>query len=115
MSRRRFLGWEPTRVTTYEYDTSGRLVRSITETEPEWDDDERGWAYALADVEAEMCPGGCGQPVAESTAVGADDDYDVKFIQCHACATRARRQEDRDNQGELLVVVKSAARTRPDV
>lgn len=110
MSRRRFLGWEPERVTTYFYDDAGRLVRSVTVTEPEWDDEERAWAYALTDVEAEMCPGGCGQPLAESTAVGADEDYDVLFVQCHACATRARRQEDRSNPGELLRVVNTTER-----
>jgi hypothetical protein len=110
VSRRRFLGWEPRRVTTYEYE-NGLVVRAVTETEPEWDEEQRGWAYALADIEADLCPGGCGQPLVESTAVGADDDYDVRFIQCHACAARARRTEDRDSQGELLVVVRSAART----
>jgi hypothetical protein len=85
-------------------------VSSVTETEPEFDDDDRAWAYALADVEGQMCPGGCGQPLEESTAVGADDDYDVHILQCHACATRSRRLEDRRTSGEVVRVVRTAER-----
>jgi hypothetical protein len=107
ISRRRFLGWEPRQVTTYSYDDAGRLVSSVTETEPEWNDDDRAWAYALADVEAEMCPGGCGQPLAESTAVGADDDYFPHRLQCHACAQK-RRVEQESNPGDLVWVVRHA-------
>ena len=29
-------GWEPAESTTHEYDSSGRLVRSVTVREPEW-------------------------------------------------------------------------------
>jgi hypothetical protein len=106
VTRRRFLGWEPRRVTTFVYDENGRLEQAITVTEPEWDDEERGWAYAHADLAAEMCPGGCGHPLSESAAVGADDDYRAKSLQCHACGTVARAQEDRNVPGELWRVEK---------
>jgi hypothetical protein len=72
-----------------------------------WLDEDRAWALALTDVEGETCPGGCGQPTSESTAVGMDDAYDVKFTQCHACGTVARRSEDRPNRGELIQVTKT--------
>jgi hypothetical protein len=85
-------------------------VSSVTEVEPEFDDDDRAWVYALTDVEAEMCPGGCGQPLAESTAVGADDDYDVQILACHACTARARRLEDRRASGEVVRVIRTAER-----
>jgi hypothetical protein len=74
--------------------------------EPVWLDEDRAWALALTDVESELCPGGCGQPIAESTAVGNDEAYDVRVTQCHACATLARRTEDRSTQGELFQVIK---------
>lgn len=38
---RRLLGWEPGEVTTYEYDTDGRLERAITVREPEFSDWDR--------------------------------------------------------------------------
>lgn len=37
---RRYLGWEPAEVTSYEYDDEGRVVRAVTVREPEfsaWD------------------------------------------------------------------------------
>jgi hypothetical protein len=57
-SPKRFHGWEPTWVTEYEYDDTGRMVRSVTRMlEPEWDDATRLSAEALAAVERDSCPG----------------------------------------------------------
>lgn len=64
MSRRRFLGWEPVQVTSTETAPDGTTV-TVTRTEPEWDDDERGWAEALLQVEAETCQG-CGAPLTDA-------------------------------------------------
>lgn len=56
--------------------------------------------------EAGLCPGGCGQPLEESTAVGADENYRARILACHACTTRERAIEDRDTRGELVFVTK---------
>ena len=72
-----------------------------------WLDDDRAYAYALADIEDEKCPGGCGQPLHESTAFGADDDYDVKVTTCFACAARQRRLEDSHIEGALVSVIRT--------
>lgn len=40
MSPRRLAGWEAAEVTTFEYDEAGRLSRTITVRESEWDDDQ---------------------------------------------------------------------------
>lgn len=64
MSWGRWLGSEPAEVTTYEYDDDGRLIRSTTVRESEWDDESRAYAEALVDLEQTSCPG-CGQPLDE--------------------------------------------------
>lgn len=43
VSVRKFLGWEPGEVTTFEYDGAGRVVRAITVREPEFSDLDRRW------------------------------------------------------------------------
>lgn len=52
--------------TEYEHDDDGRLVRSITTREPEWDEQERAWMLALADYESRICPL-CGRPLSVCT------------------------------------------------
>lgn len=59
-SPKRFQGWEPTWVTTYEYDDDGRLTRSVTKmAEPEWDDGTRTLVEGLGKYDRDCCPG-CG-------------------------------------------------------
>lgn len=72
-----------------------------------WLDDDRAWAYALAEEEAALCPGGCGQLTVESTARDADDSYDVHVVTCHACAARQRRTEGSTIEGALISVTRS--------
>jgi hypothetical protein len=63
----------------------GRLVESVTEIEPEWDDAERAWAIALLEVVADTCPD-CGQPRDESTHEDAEGAYEADLpTRCHAC------------------------------
>ena len=62
-------GWEPKRVTEYEYE-GGRLVRSVTTTEPEWDDEQL--ALVIAHLELENDVGPHGQPMSEATNVLGD-------------------------------------------
>jgi hypothetical protein len=80
------------------------LGRVLAPGEPLWLDDDRAWAYALADVEAEICPCGCGQPMAESTAMGADEAYEAHVVTCHAGAAKERLVEGRNIPGALLYV-----------
>lgn len=93
ISRRRFLGWEPRRITRYEHDDEGRIVRSITETEPEWDDNERAWAIALLEVEADTCKG-CGQPLSETLQPEAYQGYEASDgAACQGCKAVRRKQD----------------------
>lgn len=91
------MGWEPKRVTTFEYDEEDRLIRSVTEVEPEWDDTERAWATALLDVEADTC-GGCGQPLSETLRPEAYQGYEAPPpAVCQGCkALHARQRADAD-------------------
>lgn len=57
--------------------------------EPLWLPEDRAWARALLDVEAESCPD-CGQPWAESAAPQNEEAYRAEIHLCHACGTGAR-------------------------
>lgn len=81
----RFLGREPARRTVYHYDQAGRLLAAETLVEPEWTDYDRALALALADFEAESCPG-CGHPLAETTDPEAEYRWTPgPAIRCHRC------------------------------
>jgi len=71
ISLRRFDGWEPVEETVYEYDEQGRLVRSVTTRDSEWDDEQQGWMLALAVWRANRCPN-CGRDIRECTDESAD-------------------------------------------
>lgn len=93
VSHKRFCGWEPRTVTTYEYDEGGRLVRSVTVTEREWDDDQRELAYGLARWEASLCPG-CGGDLAETTDPSAEYAWRRTGPQrCYRCQMLEMYQE----------------------
>lgn len=66
MSLRRFDGWEPRETTRHHY-RKGRLVRSVTVREPEFDDDDRAWFLALAYWRDTRCPH-CGNDIRDCTA-----------------------------------------------
>ncbi|CAM5681209.1 MULTISPECIES: hypothetical protein [Streptomyces] len=57
--------------------------------EPLWTEEDRAWALALAQVEADTCPD-CGQPWSEVSAIDAEFAYGAELLRCHACATGAR-------------------------
>jgi MinD superfamily P-loop ATPase len=64
----------------------------VTETEPEWDDTERAWAVALAEVEADLCDG-CGQPLSETTRREAFEGYEVPDpAACQGCKALITKQ-----------------------
>lgn len=81
-------------MTTYTYDDHGLVTRAVTETEVEWDEEERGWAMTLIDVEADTCDG-CGQPLSETLTREAYEGYDSgPPAVCQACKILHRRQGD---------------------
>ncbi|WP_435233370.1 hypothetical protein [Micromonospora aurantiaca (nom. illeg.)] len=75
MSLKRFGGWEPVTVTEYEYDGGGRLLRSWSHPETEWDQTQQAWMEALAIYRSRLCPlhGG---PLEECTS---PEDTGVQF------------------------------------
>lgn len=64
---RRLGGWEPAVETVYEYDDAGRLIRSVSRCEPEFNGEQV--AYLLASREISNEPRGPhGFPMAVATA-----------------------------------------------
>ncbi|MEV8046379.1 hypothetical protein AB0P02_21400 [Streptomyces griseoluteus] len=81
----------------------GRVVR---EGEPLWLDEDRAWALALLDIEADCCPE-CKQPWGEVTDPKSEEAYRAELIRCHACTTSARTvraYQDKGGQTEGLHV-----------
>lgn len=60
----------------YEYDDDGRLIRSVTTREPEWDEQERAWFLALAEFESRPCPN-CGRPTSVCTDPASEGRWAV--------------------------------------
>lgn len=87
------------------------LGRVVGPGEPLWLEEDRAWALALAQVEAEQCPG-CGQPLAETTDPGAQYAYQAKITRCHACAAVAREGRDFAEHGETEGLLVQAVDTR---
>jgi hypothetical protein len=60
--------------------------------EPLWTEDDRAWALALLQVEAEACTG-CGQILADSTNPDSEGRWTAEVLRCHACTTAAHHAE----------------------
>ena len=67
---RRLWGWEPKSTTEYEYDSDGRLIRSGTTRESEFDGEQV--AYLIAIQEYERMFGQHGHPMHEATSEEAN-------------------------------------------
>lgn len=81
----RFLGREPARAYTVERDDLGRVARVVEHTDPEWDDEGRRLALALAMYEADLCSG-CGLPRYETNDPANEFRYvPMQAVRCHAC------------------------------
>lgn len=77
----------------YERDDAGRVVRSVSWSEPRWTPLDRAEQLALSLYRASMCPGGCGQPLDESTShYTVGPAYDATRVTCRACAARDEAQ-----------------------
>lgn len=115
ISVKRLDGWEPVEVSEHEYDDDGRLIRTVTRREAEWDDHERAWMDAWLLYRSNVHDA-CGHYLPDSTA-GEDDWVADKPIRCHACTARAaayKRIEAAGNQypEALLFPVKKKDRKR---
>lgn len=65
------------------------MGRAVQPGEPLWLPEDRYWALALAEVEADACPE-CGQPWGEATDAANEFAYKATLIRCHACSTSSR-------------------------
>ncbi|MFF4489413.1 hypothetical protein ACFY0F_23440 [Streptomyces sp. NPDC001544] len=75
------------------------MGRVVADGDPLWLPEDRYWALALAEVEADACPE-CGQPWSEATDPANEFAYRVDLVRCHACATSAKRvRAHQDNHG----------------
>ncbi|MEW2161448.1 hypothetical protein AB0912_00325 [Streptomyces sp. NPDC007084] len=71
----------------------------VAEGEPLWLPEDRAWAQALAEVEADCCPD-CRQPWSEATSPDNEYAYKARLMLCHACATSAKTvKSHQDNNG----------------
>lgn len=91
ISHKRFLGWEPT--TIYTYDDAGRLIESVPE--PEWDESQRDAMIALQRYrETEQCPK-CGGPKWVCQSAEAESAYEAGDpVRCHITTAILRAQKD---------------------
>lgn len=79
--------------------------------EPQWLDEDRAWALALAEVEADQCPD-CGHSWSETSSPSAEGIYRAELLRCHACAAGATKlnsfQESKgDTRGIHVSITKS--------
>lgn len=65
-------------------------MRSTTTSEPRWTPQDRAEVLAWTEYRQSLCPGGCGQPLDESTAHYTEGpEYDTGSTSCRACAALA--------------------------
>lgn len=97
-----FNGRQP--VTRYQHNHAGQLVSSTTD--PQWTEDDAQLAVALADWEADLCPG-CNGSLAETTLAENEERYEAKVAaRCHRCTASQQLQgtlQSRPTPGALLV------------
>ena len=82
------------------------MGRVVGPGEPLWLPEDRAWALALLEVEADCCPE-CRQPWDEATDPANEEAYRADLIRCHACTTSAqavRAYQDKGGRAEGLHV-----------
>jgi len=82
-----------------------------------WTADDRAWAMALLEYEADLCSG-CGQPRSESMDKDNQFHYESTALRCHGCAAVAAESErwssPRDARGLLIgVQLKGGSHDKP--
>jgi hypothetical protein len=114
ISVRRLRGWEPRTVTEYEYDEDGRMVASVTSTEPEFTNSEVGILLASLALELELGPHGVPMHVASDPAVR--DRIEVyattDFVAQKLAQTKASYEKDYSHQDMSGIYFR--ARVRPE-
>ena len=70
--------------------------------DPEWTQDDRGYALAWQSIEDGKCPCGCGHPVAESTDPANENAYDGHSIRCFAGKAREDALSSVDDKSGVL-------------
>lgn len=73
------------------------MGRVVADGEPLWLPEDRHWAQALLEVEADACPE-CGQPWSEATDRANEFNYTAELVICHACSTSAKRVRAHQNK-----------------
>jgi hypothetical protein len=56
----------------------------VQQGEPLWLDEDRAWALALLEIEADTCPD-CGQPWGEAIDPENEERFLAETLRCHAC------------------------------
>jgi len=82
------------------------MGRVVEPGEPLWLPEDRYWALALLEVQADTCPE-CGQPWSESTDPNNEEGYTAQLVRCHACtasAQRVRAYQDKNSSTDGLHV-----------
>lgn len=84
--------------TVTAWDDQGRPLSWVTETEPEYDDDERDGWVALRQYEQTICPN-CGNP--RSVCENSETPFYPQLTHCWATAARevATRKWSQKNEG----------------
>ena len=76
------------------------LGRVVGDGEPLWLAEDRAWALALLEAEADQCPD-CHQPWSQSSDPTTEGRWDVDVVRCYACAmTAARVTAFQENRGD---------------
>lgn len=77
------------------------LGRAVAPGEPWFTEEDRAWAEALTEIEADTCPG-CGEQWSESSAPENEFEYTASLVICHACGTAAKTTKaHQDNNGTV--------------
>lgn len=105
-------GREPTSTTSYEYDDTGRVVRSVTVREPEWTALDTAELLALQLYRQGLCPlhGG---PLADCTSSeDTGPQFAVRAVRCRAEdeLIAAQQATNRDRPGAVLWSVHTTPR-----
>lgn len=108
VSPSQFMGERRRTVTTYDLDPAGRTVRSVSEEDPEWTEDDIRGALALRNYETGLCPG-CRQPLDETANPANEFAYEaLPPIRCHRCTKRENASEgyrDSPNSSALFIPI----------
>ncbi len=110
----------PDRVTEYEHDSDGRVIRSVEWVESAWDEQQRAWMLALAEYDANTCPH-CGGPSEVCQSKDADRNnpraqwiyWPVSPAECAVTTAMRLHKQDPDEARALIPRVVRVRRGSP--